>query len=101
MISEVIDIWTFVHLCSFVFIFSTVEAIKSLDWKWHILAILVVGLGWEVAEHFMQRANPEQWGGVVEHWVNAWVTDLAADTLGGVAGVQIAKWSKGRFKKNK
>lgn len=101
MQGPVLDIWTFYHFAGFAFIFSTLTAIKP-NWSWKVFIIIMVslGFGWEIAEHFLQRVYPDMWSNVVEHWVNAWITDICSDIFGGVVGVAGVKWWKEKFSKN-
>lgn len=97
MISDVIDLWALIHLFFFAFVASSIHA----RWRPHVAIHLLwwapLSFGWELAEHFLQRAYPAIWGGVVEHWANAWIADPLANLIGVVVGVAVAEWSHNRL----
>ena len=100
MISPIFDWWIIPHIAFFIWIGSTV-GVKwpKLSYKWHLVWMLALAFGWEIAEHFLQRAYPDAWSGFVEHWANAWVVDPITDLAGGFAGIAIGKWSKNRARR--
>ena len=99
MISPMIDWWAIPHIAFFIFIGSTISAFRP-KWAWwkHLLWFLPLAFGWEFAEHFLQRAYPDAWSNVIEHWSNAWVLDPLTDLVGAAVGIAIGKWSKNRVK---
>lgn len=96
--SPILDWWSLAHLCGFVWLASTIHSKWEPRWWVHVILWLVVSYGWEVPEHFLQRAYPETWV-VIEHPLNAWVTDPLANGVGWLIGALIGRWSKGRKKK--
>ena len=97
MISPIFDWWIIPHLAFFIWLGSTI-GVKWPKWSYwiHLLWILPVAFGWEIAEHLLQRAYPDAWSGVIEHWANAWVVDPFSDWVGAVIGIAVGKWSKNR-----
>lgn len=95
--SPIVDWWTVAHVALPIWIASALHAKWEPKWWLHIILWLVYSYGWEGAEHFLQRAYPETWV-VVEHPLNAWVTDPLANGVGWLIGALIGRWSKGRKK---
>lgn len=100
MISSILDWWILPHVALFLVIGSNLAAKwPKISWKWHLVWMLALAFGWEIVEHFLQRAYPETWSGVVEHWMNAWVVDPVTDLFGGIVGVAIGHWSRSRARR--
>jgi len=103
MTGPIFDWWVIPHIAFFIVLGSTVEAIWRLTkdrWWVHLIYGLGVGYGWEVLEHFLQRAYPDLWSNHIEHWANAWIVDPVTDLLGLAIGVAIARWSWKRKSKS-
>ena len=95
-VSEAVDWWFIPHAAFFIALASTIEAIWKPSNKIHFTYYVSLSLGWELAEHFLQRTFTEQWSGVIEHWANAWLVDPLANGVGVLIGVAIARWSQRR-----
>lgn len=68
-----IDVWSFAHLGFWVFISSTIWALK-LNRKISFFVCVGIALAWEVFEKFAEHRWPDRWQDP-ESWVNSWVSD--------------------------
>lgn len=91
----ILDWWILPHVALPIWLASAIHAKWEPRWWIHLIFWLVYSFGWEVAEHFLQRAYPETWV-VIEHPVNAWVIDPVSNGLGWLVGAFIGHWSKRR-----
>lgn len=97
MLGPILDLWALIHLFFFAFLASTIHARFQPGWHIHALYWFPITYGWEVAEHFLQRAYPDVWGDIIEHWANAWVMDPICNAIGVIVGVLVADWSHHRL----
>jgi len=67
------DYWTLAHLGFWVFVGSTIAALK---WQRELSLAGCMGLalGWEIFERFAERGWPHLWEHP-ESFVNAWISD--------------------------
>jgi len=68
-----LDAWSIVHLAFWIFVGSTLWALK-VDWKPALICSLAVAFAWELFEHIMAPLHPEVWRDP-ESWWNAWLSD--------------------------
>ena len=94
---SILDWWIIPHMAFFIFVASAVQAKWEPKWWVHVIVCTVLAFGWEIPEHFLQRAYPETWV-LIEHPLNAWVVDPLSDGLGWLIGALIGAWSKNRGK---
>ena len=74
------DVWALVHLAFWVFVGSTLWALKTNRWA-ASLSCWAVSYGWEIFEHFMAPRYPEIWKDP-ESWYNSWVSDPLMCVIG-------------------
>lgn len=96
--SPIIDWWAIPHIALPTWLASAIHSKWEPKWWVHLIIWLVYSYGWEIPEHFLQRAYPETWV-VIEHPLNAWVMDPLANGVGWLIGALIGRWSKNRKRK--
>jgi hypothetical protein len=97
MISPILDWWILPHLGIFIWLGSFVaNKWPRASWWIHVVWVLALSYGWEIAEFFLQRAYPHLWADVIECGMNAWCVDPLTNLAGGLIGVAVGKWSQGR-----
>ena len=70
---SLLDVWTLVHLCFWLFIGSCLYPTGFKLWK-ATLVCFGLSLAWEVFEHFAFQWWPHLWHDP-ESWFNAWISD--------------------------
>lgn len=93
--SPIFDWWIIPHAAFFIFLASAIHSKWEPRWWVHVILWLVCSFGWEIPEHFLQRAYPETWV-VIEHPLNAWLVDPISNGIGWLIGALVGRWSKSR-----
>jgi len=74
------DVWTLAHLAFWVFVGSSLWALKSNRWV-ALISCWAASYAWEIFEHFMAPQFPSIWKDP-ESWWNAWLSDPLTCVVG-------------------